>query len=96
MTSSEGAIDGRSGFLEFLDRVGVGGIANHPQRELFLLNQADISFSELSVDSLSLMEIGIGLEKYYGASLSPHELARFTSVGSLGGLVSGHGSGDDA
>jgi hypothetical protein len=96
LVSSEGAIDGRSGFLEFLDRVGVGGIASHPQRELFLLNQADISFSELSVDSLSLMEIGIGLEEDYGASLSPHELARFTSVGSLWGFVAGYASGDDA
>jgi hypothetical protein len=93
---SEGPIDGRSSFLEFLDSVGVGGIASHPRRELFLLNQADICFSELSVDSLSLMEIGVGLEEDYGASLSPHELARFTSVGSLWGFVSGHASGDDA
>ena len=96
MISDYADIDGRSDFLEFLARFGVGGIAHHPLRELFLLNQADISFSELSVDSLSLMEIAIGLEEDYGRSLSPNELARFPSVGSLWALISGQPSDEVA
>lgn len=79
----DNAVASRLGFLEFLDRVGVGGLSTHPRRESFIHQGADILFSEVHVDSLSLMEIGIGLEEEYSLSLSPHELAKFTSVGAL-------------
>ena len=81
--------DDRSGFLAFLDRRGIGGISNHPRRDLFVLDEADIPFSELSVDSLALMEVGIGLEEQYGLSLSPDQLGRFPSVDALWRTVSG-------
>lgn len=77
------SVASRLDFLEFLDRVGVGGLSTHPRRESFVHEQGDILFSEVHVDSLSLMEIGIGLEEEYSLSLSPHELAQFTSVGAL-------------
>lgn len=81
--SSNEVTEERSRFLEFLDRLGVGGIATDPRRALFINADGDIPFSELHVDSLSLMEIGIGLEEEYSLSLSPLELAQFTSVGAL-------------
>jgi len=81
--SNDKATDERSRFLEFLDRVGVGGVTTHPRRALFIKDDGDIPFSDLHVDSLSLMEIGIGLEEEYSLSLSPLELGQFTSVNAL-------------
>jgi hypothetical protein len=80
---NEGTVASRSEFLAFLQRVGVGGLSTHPRRGLFIHDEGDILFAELSVDSLSLMEIAIGLEEEYELSLSPNELAGFTSVGSI-------------
>ena len=88
------SVDDRSEFLAFLGERGVGGVAHHPHRELFVLGDGDVLFSELSVDSLALMEIGIGLEEQYGVSLSPNELGRFLSVEALWLAVGGETSPD--
>jgi acyl carrier protein len=73
----------RLAFVEFLSDLGVGGIDGHPARASFVDGSADISFADLHVDSLALMEIGIGLEDRYGVSLSPNAIVRFVSVSQL-------------
>jgi len=77
------SVDERSEFLAFLAGRGVGGVSHHTHSEFFVLGDGDVSFSELSVDSLAQREIGIGLEEQYGLSLSPNGLGSFLTVGAL-------------
>ena len=77
------SVDERSEFLAFLGERGVGGVSHHTHSELFVLGDGDVSFSELSVDSLALMEIGIGLDEQYGLSLTQRTREFLDCWGSL-------------
>jgi len=70
----------RAEFLQVLEECGLRTLASHPGRQEFEQGKADIRFSELFLDSLSLMEIGIAIEETYSVSVTPEEIAR------MGGL----------
>jgi acyl carrier protein len=61
----------------------VSGLNDNLHKGDFLDGSGDIPLSELHIDSLALMEIGIGLEDDYGVSLSPNEIVRLTTISAL-------------
>ena len=80
-----GSPEEREEFLNLLESIGAGGLADHPERQQFIEGSTDIGVDELYIDSLVLMEIGILLEGRFGVSLSPNSIAKFRTVGEIWG-----------
>ena len=83
MSNMKDSPDQRRNFLDFLADSGAIGAFKHPGREGFISGVTDISLTDLEIDSLALMEIGIGLEDHYGVSFSPHEISQLPTLGSF-------------
>ena len=77
----------RRGFVDFLIDSGVGGLIDNPEVNSFIESTGDVALESLMIDSLALMEIGIGIEDLYEVSLSPNSISRYTSLNELWSAV---------
>lgn len=62
---------------------GVTALRRSPTAEDFIEGRFDPALSDLGVDSLSLMELCIGIEDRFSVSLSPEAASRFNSLNGL-------------
>lgn len=89
MATNLGALDSkelsaiRFKVARLLAECGVPEFRDTSFSALFIGGEVEPKFSELTVDSLILMEIGIAVEDEFGVSLSPIQLSKLESVQSL-------------
>lgn len=75
----------RTMLVEALEYASVYSMRHLNLTEGFLAGTKDVSFEELDMDSLAIMELCIAIELNAGISLVPEELE---SIGSLDKLIS--------
>ena len=79
----------RKEFLDLLIDAGVGGLDDNPQVTSFLRGTGDITLNELTLDSLTVMEVAIAIEENLGVSLAPGDIIRHSTLSKLWGNVLG-------
>ena len=82
----------RQKFLDTLIEAGAGGIEEHPQFQEFLEGTGDIALSDITLDSLAVMEVAIAIEESFGVSLAPDRIINFSMLGQLWLSIAGVGS----
>lgn len=78
----------REYFVEMISSAGGLGVMEHPEVSKFCEGAADISVSEIEIDSLSRMQLAIDLEDEFGVELGPEFLNRQTSLNDLWSAIS--------
>ena len=73
----------RREFVDLLLEAGVLGLRDHAHVDGFVASAGDVAIGDLSIDSLTLMEIGIALEERYEVALSPNSLVQKGTLGEL-------------
>lgn len=74
-------------FLAALESAGVIQLSRHLDPASAASQKQDLSFEDLGVDSLTLLEISIKLEDAYGVSLSPRRIGSSKTVMELFKLI---------
>ena len=78
----------REYFVEMISSAGGLGVMEHPEVSKFCEGAADISVSEIEIDSLSRIQLAIDLEDEFGVELGPEFLNRQTSLNDLWSAIS--------
>lgn len=79
----------RKEFLDILIEAGVEGLDGNPQVTSFLQGTGDVTFNELTLDSLAVMEVAIVIEENLGVALAPGDILRHSTLSELWGNVLG-------
>ena len=79
----------KSEFVNFLVKSGVVSLNSSDVELRFLEHGEDITFEELSLDSMSAIEIAVQLEELLKKSFSPETISKQASLNGLYLLVTG-------
>jgi acyl carrier protein len=74
-------------FFAALESAGVIQLSRHLDPASAASQKQDLSFEDLGVDSLTLLEISVKLEDAYGVSLSPRRIGSSKTVMGLFKLI---------
>ena len=62
-------------------------LRNNGWREDFVDGRRDVSFEEMDIDSLAMMELCIAIEVETGVSILPNELVEYATLGAVAASV---------
>ena len=77
----------RATLVEGLDAGSVYQIYPPATRAAFIAGEIDLSFADLAMDSLALIELCMAIEVGTGISLAPDDLGSYASLGALATAV---------
>jgi len=73
----------RKQLIEILKDAGVLLFPNEDRLSLFIYDGVDIVLNEFEIESLTAMEVCIGIELELGVSIVPEQLSKFDSLKQL-------------
>lgn len=83
MAVSSYDVEVRSRLVDILVEVGIFGLRDQGLEQAFIVAEIDPSFADLGLDSLSEMEFCIAIENEYGLSITPVELVKAKTLGTI-------------
>lgn len=79
----------KSEFVKFLARAGVVSLNSSDLKVRFIDEAEDFTFEEISLDSMSAIEIAVQLEEEFQTSFSPETILKQASLNDLYLLITG-------
>jgi acyl carrier protein len=75
--------DSRSVLVRLIREAGIFGLRDDALEDKFISGDANPHLADIGVDSLSEMELCIGIENHWGVSITPVELEKLATLDSL-------------